>query len=161
MNPEDHARARQLIDALYVEGIPPAEREWLEAHLADCTVCQARAHSTEEALQVVRTTAVGVSPELVGLTQARVHARACGLREERARMQALWISCTLSWLLGAISAPLIWQAIAWLGRRFEVSQAIWIVGFALCWLAPATVLGTVVAWRYSRAAGQGSGTERQ
>ena len=40
MNPEIHERACRLIDALHVEGIAASEREWLEAHLAECPACR-------------------------------------------------------------------------------------------------------------------------
>jgi predicted anti-sigma-YlaC factor YlaD len=149
MNPEIHERARRLIDARHIEGISVSEREWLEEHLAECAECRTHAGATQNALQRVRSNVVKVSPELVSITQARVRLRASELRENQARMRALWISCTLSWLLGAVTAPLLWEGIAWLGRRFDVSQAIWIVVFGMCWIAPATVVGAFVAWRYS------------
>ncbi len=121
MNPEIHERACRLIDAWQVEGISDAEREWLEAHLADCAACQARSSANERALQVLRSNSVIVDPALVSTTQARVRWRARELRENQARLRALWISCGLSWLLGTLTAPLLWEAIAWLGRRFEIS----------------------------------------
>jgi anti-sigma factor RsiW len=159
MNPQVHERACQLIDAWQVEGISAAEREWLDAHLAECAACQARARANERALQTLRSNTVSVDPALVSRTQALVRWRSRQLRENQARLRALWISCGLSWLLGALTAPLLWQAIAWLGRRFEVSQAIWIAAFAICWLAPATVVGALVAWRHSRASGAGNHSE--
>jgi anti-sigma factor RsiW len=151
MNPKVHGRAQRLIDAWHVEGIPAHEREWLDAHLAECAECQARALANERALQVLRANTVRVDPALVSVTQARVRVRARQLRERQARLRALWISCALSWILGAVTAPLLWQALAWLGQRFDVSQAIWIALFALCWIVPATVVGTVLVWQHSRA----------
>lgn len=148
MNPEIHDRACHLIDAQIVEGITAPEREWLEAHLAECTTCQARSSANERALRVLRSNSVSVDPELVSTTQARVRWRSRQLRENQARLRALWISCGLSWLLGALTAPLLWQALAWLGKHFDVSPAVWITGFALCWLAPASVVGVVMAWKY-------------
>jgi len=156
MNPEVHDRARHLIDAGQVEGISAPDREWLEAHLADCPECQARTQANERALQAVRSNAVRISPALVSTTQARVRWRARELRENQARLRALWLSCGLSWLVGTLTAPLLWQAIAWLGRRFEVSQAVWVMVFAFCWIAPATVVGAVMAWRHSRASDAGN-----
>jgi anti-sigma factor RsiW len=153
MNPEIHERACRLIDALLVEGISAPERAWLEAHLAECPACQARSSANELALRVLRTNSVIVDPALVSTTQARVRLRARELRENQTRLRALWISCGLSWLLGALTAPLLWQAIAWLGRRFELSPAIWVAAFAMCWLAPATLVGAIVAWKYSQASG--------
>ena len=53
MNPEVHERACRLIDAWHVEGISAPEREWLDAHLAECAACRARARANERALQAV------------------------------------------------------------------------------------------------------------
>ena len=159
MNPEGHERARRLIDARLIEGIAAPESEWLEAHLAECAACQARSSANERALQALRSNTVTVSPTLVSATQARVRQRSRELRENQARLRTLWISCGLSWLVGAVTAPLLWQAIAWLGRRFEVPQAVGIMVFAICWIAPATVVGAVMAWRQSHAASAGNGPE--
>ena len=153
MNPQDHERARRLIDAWHVEGILAGEREWLDAHLAECAECRAQALTNERALQLLRSVTVRRDPALVRITQARARLRARQLRERQARLRALWVSCALSWVLGAVSAPLLWQALAWLGQRFDVSQAIWIALFALCWIVPATVVGTVLVWQHSRTGG--------
>jgi anti-sigma factor RsiW len=156
MNPDVHERACHLIDASLVEGIPASEREWLEGHLAECQACESRARANVRALQALRSNTVNVDPALVSTTQARVRWRARELRDNQARLRALWISCGLSWLLGAATAPLLWEAIAWLGRRFEVSQAVWVAVFAMCWMAPATLVGAVVAWKHSHASGVGN-----
>jgi len=152
MNPQDHERARRLIDTRVVEGLSTPERQWLDAHLAECLECHALAHANESAVQVLRSHVVRVDPALVSQTQARVRLRARELRENHARLRALWISCTLSWLMGALTAPLLWQAIAWLGRRLDWSQAIWITLFGICWIAPATAVAAVLAWQQSRPA---------
>jgi anti-sigma factor RsiW len=150
MNREVHERAQRLIDTWHLEGIPAREREWLDAHLAEC---QARALANERALQLLRSNAVRVDPALVSVTQARIRLRARQLRERQARLRALWVSCALSWVLGAVTAPLLWQAISWLGQRFDVSLAISITVFAVCWIAPATVVGAILAWQHSQSAG--------
>lgn len=157
MNPEVHERACRLIDASLVEGISASDREWLEAHLAECSACEARARANKRALQALRSNTVSIDPAVVRSTKARVRWRARQLRDNQARLHALWISCGLSWLLGAATAPLLWEAIAWLGRRLDVSQGVWITVFAMCWLAPATLVGAFVAWKYSHATGAGNG----
>jgi len=151
MIPDVHARACRLLDAELAEGISAADREWLEAHLSDCPMCQSRAGANRRALQTLRSFTMRFDPALVSTTQVRVRWRARQLQDEHVRMRALWISCGLSWLSGALTAPLLWQAIAWLGRHFQVSEGIWIIAFAACWLAPATVAGALIAWRRSRA----------
>jgi len=150
MNPDVHERALRLIDVSQVEGISTADREWLDEHLAGCATCQARARANEHALQALRSNTVMIEPALVSVTRARVRWRARELQENQARLRALWISCGFSWLLGAVTAPILWQGMAWLGRHFELSPAIWVTGFAMLWLAPATVVGAAVGWRQSR-----------
>jgi hypothetical protein len=153
MNPRDHERARLLIETWHVEGIHVQEREWLDAHLAECAECRARALTNERALQLLRSVTVRANPALVSATQARVRLRARELREGQARLRALWISCALSWVLGAVTAPLLWQAMSWLGQRFALSQVISITLFAFCWIVPATVVGAVLVWQRSHSAG--------
>ena len=153
MNSGSHERAFRLIDTRLIEGISAADHEWLEGHLADCPACQARATASERSLQALRSNSVAVGPELVSATQARVRWRARQLRDDQARLRALWISCGLSWLMGTLTAPLLWEALAWLGRNLDIPRAVWITVFGLCWLAPATLVGGIIAWRYSRASG--------
>jgi uncharacterized membrane protein YqjE len=112
--------------------------------------CQAWAQADERALQLLRSSTVSLDPALVSMTQARVRLRARELREKQVRLHALWISCALSWLMGALTAPLLWEALAWLGRRFDLSQAIAITLFGICWILPATVVAAVLAWWRSR-----------
>jgi anti-sigma factor RsiW len=154
MNTETHDRACRLIDLRQVEGISAHEREWLEAHLADCEPCQARARASDRALQVLRSNSIAVAPSLVSATQARVRQRARELRENHARMRALWVSCALSWVLGVASAPLIWRAFQWVGLHAALPRIIWETAFALWWLVPAGVVAVLIAWNQRRATNQ-------
>jgi anti-sigma factor RsiW len=153
MRTDNHERARRLIDALHVEGITDSERRWLEAHQAECPACQARAQATEKAIQSLRSNTVLIDPAVVGITQARVRLRARELQANHMHLRALWISCGLSWLVGAVTAPLLWEAIAWVGRQFDASQAVRIMAFVIFWIAPATVVGAFMAWRHAPVAG--------
>ncbi len=150
MNPDVHVRAARLIDALHIEGISAVDREWLEAHLADCPACSTQAAATEQAIQAVRRNTFTIDPALVSTTQARVRWQARRVQEHQARLRALWISCVLSWILGVLTAPLLWEGIAWLGRRLDLSQAVGITVFAFCWIAPASVVAGIAAWKYSQ-----------
>lgn len=157
MNQEIHQRACRLIDAWHVEGISPSEREWLEAHLAECPACQGHMRASERALQTLRSYTVKVDPALVSTTQARVRWRACQMRDNQARLRALWISCGLSWLMGVLTAPLLWEGLAWLGRNFDFPRFVTILLFSFCWIAPATLVGALAAWKYSRSSGTRDG----
>jgi len=146
MSSDIHQRACRLIDTLHVEGTTAPEREWLEAHLAECPACQVKARASEKALQALRSNTVMITPGLVSTTQARVRLRARELRENQVRMRALWISCALSWVLGVASAPLVWRAFRWIGLHAALPNMIWEAAFALWWLLPAGAVAVLVAW---------------
>jgi hypothetical protein len=145
-----HERALKLFDKMHVEGVTAEERDWLGAHLESCAQCQKRGSETERALRALRSAVPRFDLTLVRTTQMRARIRARELIENAVRMRALWISCTLSWVLGVISAPLLWRGFEWIGHRLAISRAVWITGFALSWVAPAVVVAAVIAWRQVR-----------
>jgi anti-sigma factor RsiW len=150
MREDIHERAVRLIDKLRVEGLSAEERDWLEAHLESCAQCQKQARETERALRALRSAVPRFDDTLVRTTQMRARIRAREIIENAARMRALWISCTLSWVLGVVSAPLLWRGFEWIGYRWAISRAVWMTGFALSWVAPAVVVAAVIAWRQAR-----------
>ena len=152
MSDEAHERALQLIDKMHAEGLTAAEREELEAHLESCAQCQKLARQTELALRAFRAATPRFDSSLVLRTQMQVRVRAREIAEDAARLRALWISCTLSWILGVVSAPLLWRGFEWLGHRLALSRVEWITGFALAWVAPAVVTAAIIAWRQAERA---------
>jgi predicted anti-sigma-YlaC factor YlaD len=140
-----HEKVRELIDSASVEGISPAEREWLEAHLDSCEPCRARARANQQAIRVLRSVAVPASPGLISATQARVRRRAQELREERLRMRALWVACGVSWILGVASAPLVWWGLKWLGEELALPKVVWAAAFVMWWLVPAAAVAVAFA----------------
>jgi anti-sigma factor RsiW len=147
MREEIHEQALQLIDKLQVEGLNAEERGALEAHLESCEQCQKRARETELALRALRSAVPRFDSALAHRAQLRARVRALEIIENAARMRALWISCALSWVLGVVSAPLLWRGFEWIGHRWAISRAVWITGFALSWVAPAVVAAALIAWR--------------
>jgi hypothetical protein len=147
MTEDIHERAIQLIDKRQVEGLTAEERDWLEAHLESCALCRNQALETERALQALRSAVPRFDVTLVLRTQMRARMRAHELIENAARMRALWISCALSWVLGVVSAPLLWRGFEWVGHRLAISRAVWMTGFVVSWVAPAVVTAAVIAWR--------------
>jgi hypothetical protein len=147
MTEDIHERAVQLIDKMQVEGLSAEERDWLEAHLESCAWCRKQARETEHALQALRSAVPRFDVTLVLTTQMRARMRAHELIENAARLRALWISCAFSWVLGVVSAPLLWWGFEWIGHRLAMPRAVWITGFALSWVAPAVVAAAVIAWR--------------
>jgi hypothetical protein len=151
MREDAHTRAARLIDIEQVEGLAPADREWLGKHLGECDCCAARLRATERAIRALRSVTVPATPTLVSTAQRRVRLRALQLREERGRLRALWISCALSWVMGAVTAPWLWQGLEWLGRHIALPQAVRVPLFLLIWIVPAVVVGAVMAWQRARA----------
>ena len=150
MSDDVHPRAEHLITAARVEGISPAEREWLDTHLESCAHCAERAAALERALASLRSLSIPLDPALVSATQLRVRLRAQGLQEQESRMRGLWVSCALSWFLGALSAPLLWRGFEWVGRRIALPDLAWQTAFLFWWLVPGAAVGAVFAWQRAR-----------
>jgi hypothetical protein len=151
MSKDVHQRAERLIVANGVEGLSASDQAWLDQHLESCARCAKRADSTEQALRSLRSVSVRVGPGLIRATRLRVHARALELHERRTQMTMLWVSCALSWILGALSAPSIWRAFAWLGERARIPAFAWQLGFALWWALPAAAVTVVLVMRRTQA----------
>jgi len=152
MREENHERALQFIDKMRLEGLTTAEREELQAHLETCASCQEQERQTEVALRAFRAAAPRFDGSLVIRTQMQVRVRALEITENAARLRALWISCALSWVLGVVSAPLMWRGFEWIGHRLALSRVVWITGFALAWIAPAGVAAAIIVWRQAERA---------
>lgn len=149
-NEDRHERARQLIDRERVEGLSASERKWLEAHLGECEACAGWASSTDAAVRAVVTVSVAVPPGLAATTKLRVQQQAEELNQRRKRNLGLVIGCTLSWLVGVISAPLVWRICAWLGGEFHLPRVVWMLGFASWWLVPAAAAAGLLLWQRER-----------
>ena len=150
MTGNPHEKARELIVAGRVECVDRMSAEWLAAHLESCVACRDFQEATESSIRALRSNVVRIPLGIVSATQARVRLRARTLREEQLRMRGLWISCALSWVMGVVSAPLVWEGFKWFGQRLDLPSGVWIAGLALWWLAPTAVVGAVLAWRHAR-----------
>jgi anti-sigma factor RsiW len=141
---EKHARAQQLIDQYHVEGLAANDREWLDAHLQDCPRCSAIAQATQSALRALRTISIPFPSGLASRTQFRVRLRAQELQEREPRSLAVWAIAGISWALGIVTAPYVWQLFAWMGNRLHVPKVLWELGFGLWWLIPALIAGGIL-----------------
>jgi hypothetical protein len=144
MSAEFHERAERLIAQERVEGISPAEREWLHGHLQECAPCAELAGETEQALRSLRGLSVPVPRALASRTQFRVRLRAQELYAREPRWRSLWVACGASWALGAATAPYVWRALEWLGHRTGVPNFLWEMGFGVWWALPAIVAAVVL-----------------
>jgi hypothetical protein len=153
MNENFHQRAQRLLAESLVEGIVAPDQAWLGQHLRECANCASEAAATQEALQALRRVPVAVPRDLVARTQMRVHLRAQQAGESSRSGLLLSVITGASWLLGVLSAPLIWRGFAWFGGQFGVPRLALEMGFVLWWTVPALV--AVAAVLYQRAAAQG------
>jgi hypothetical protein len=158
---EDHERAEHLIAKEKVEGIPPAEWEWLERHLLECARCAQLAQATDQALRSLRAVGVPFPRALGSRTQFRVRLRAQELQAREPHWRVLWAACAVSWAFGAASAPYVWRGLERIGQRTGVPSLIWEMGFGVWWALPAIVAAVVVLFEKLRQdAADGIGQER-
>jgi hypothetical protein len=147
---DPHERARQLIDMERVEGLAEADQRWLADHLAACEACAGRAAATEAALRALRTAPVILPGGLAASAQLIVRRKAEEWRAQHTRNVALAIGCTLSWVFGVASAPLVWKLCAWLGATLGLPRVLWVLGFVTWWFLPLSVMGLVILWQRRR-----------
>jgi hypothetical protein len=148
-----HASTEKLIAKERVEGLSPAERASLAAHLQDCAQCAECARHTDQALRSMRTASISLPAGLASRTQFRVRLRALELREREPKRRALWLACAASWLFGIASAPYIWRLFEWFGQVTGVPKLVWEIGFGLWWTIPAVFAVIVLILENERQSG--------
>ena len=134
-----HARAQELFAKSQVEGISGADRAWLDAHLRDCGECAREIVNMQELLGALRSVPVVVPRDLAARTQLRVRLRA---QESAAGTPQnsniiLWLITGMSWMLGILSAPLVWRGFTWVGSHFSIPKLALEMGFVFWWVVPA------------------------
>ena len=142
MNELNHQRAGRLLSEARVEAraLSRKDQSWLAAHLEACERCAALAQSTASAIQQLRSVSVTVDPELVARTRLLVRFRARELERQHSWLLPVWILCGLSWVIGIVTAPLVWRGFEWMGHRAGLPTPVWAGGFALWWAAPVLVV---------------------
>ena len=153
MNETLHQRAQRLLAESLVEGIAAPDQAWLGQHLRECADCAREAAAAQELLQALRGVPVAVPRDLVARTQLRVRLRAQEADESSRSGLLVWIITAASWLLGVLSAPLVWRGFAWFGGHFGVPRLALVMAFVLWWTVPALV--AVAAVLYQRGVAQG------
>ncbi len=136
MTGDAHKRAKHLIDATLLEDISEPESLWLEAHLTTCDACGKHAVATQKSIQAFRRVTIPVDPELAGRTQRKVRARAREIEQAREDVVALWVAGGLAAALTAITTPLVWSALGWLGQRMEIPGSLLQLAYVWFWLVP-------------------------
>jgi anti-sigma factor RsiW len=134
-----HSRARRLLAQALVEGLDPAEQSLLDAHLRECAECAREADRTRELLHAFRNVPVAVPRDLAARTQMRLRLRAQQAAQAPGSSLLLWVITAASWLLGVLSAPLVWRGFAWVGTQLNLPKPVLELGFVLWWAVPALV----------------------
>ena len=142
-----HQRAQQLFVQSLVEGIAAADRQWLESHLRECADCSQQTASTKELLNAFRRVPVAVPADLAARAQLRVRLRAQQPPDAPVSSALLWIITAASWLLGILSAPLVWRLFTWAGTSLNLPKLVLELGFVLWWAIPAFVAVAVVLYQ--------------
>jgi hypothetical protein len=159
MSENVHQRAEQLFAQSLVEGLSSSDQAWLEAHLRECTDCAQQTASTQQLLRALRNVPVAIPRDLAARTQLRVRLRAQESAQPSTSGALLWIITAASWLVGVLSAPLVWRGFAWLGAEFNLPRPMLELGFVLWWAVPALV--AVAAVLHERASSNGVAARRQ
>lgn len=149
-----HAAAERLILQEHVEGISAEERGWLSRHLEQCADCTRLARRTAGALRSLRTVSVPLPAGLAERAQLRVYLRAEELQERTREAWTMWVVCGIAWVLGILTAPLVWRGFEWAGGLAGLPSLVWETGFVVWWTVPALVAAIVLIARFG-AAGQG------
>lgn len=148
-----HERGQQLFAKSLVEGLSSSEQAWLDAHLRGCAACAQQIASTQELLRAVRNVPVSAPRDLAARTQLRVRLRAQECAQASSGSALLWIITAASWLLGVLSAPLVWRGFTWLGAQLNLPKPVLELGFVLWWTVPALI--AVAAVLHQRTSGSG------
>jgi predicted anti-sigma-YlaC factor YlaD len=148
-----HQRAKRLSTQSLVEGLSSVDQAWLDAHLGECAECSREAAHTTELLHALRSVPVSVPRDLVARTQLRVRLRAQESVQTSSSSALLWIITAASWLLGILSAPLVWRAFAWAGSQLNLPKPVLEFGFVLWWTVPALVAVAIVLHQRSASRG--------
>jgi hypothetical protein len=137
LNENLHSRAQKLFAESLVEGLSGAEQAWLDQHLHECADCARKTFSTNDLLQALRNVPVLLPHDLAARTQLRVRLGAQKSAQTSPGSHLLWIITGFSWLLGVLSAPLVWRGFAWVGNHLHVPKLALVMGFVLWWVVPA------------------------
>jgi predicted anti-sigma-YlaC factor YlaD len=147
MSTETHNRAQQLLSQSLVEGLSAADQAWLDAHLHECPACSRGAAGMLELVRSFRNVPVVVPGHLVARTQMRVRLRAQEAAQASTTGAWLWIITAASWVLGVVSAPLVWRVFAWAGAQLDLPKLVLQLGFVLWWAVPGLIALTIVLYQ--------------
>jgi hypothetical protein len=154
-----HHRAKQLFDESLVERVSSADQSWLDAHLRDCAECSREIARTQQLLRSFRNVSVTIPWDLAARAQLRVRLRAQESAQSSPTSALLWVMTAASWVLGILSAPLVWRVFAWFGSQLNLPKPVLEFGFVLWWTVPALIAVAVILHQRSSSHGLAKRTD--
>jgi anti-sigma factor RsiW len=151
MPSEAHERARRLLDG--VENGTPADRRWLDEHLAVCPECARQAELAVRTSAALRAFAFEVDPGAALRVNAAVRAEVDRLADRRRLRIAAFAALVLT-ITGSLAA---WTVADWWARQAHVSPAVWQPALAVFWILPSLLLDGVLLFRGRLLANLGEG----
>ncbi len=139
-----HTRAQQIFAQSLIEAISSDDRAWLDQHLRDCPDCAQEIRSTQDLLAALRGVPIAVPRDLAARTQLRLRMRTQQSAQTSQGGFLLWLIAGMSWLLGIISAPMVWRGFAWAGAHFSVPKLALEFAFVLWWTVPPLLAAAVI-----------------
>jgi predicted anti-sigma-YlaC factor YlaD len=153
MTRDVHKQAQELI--ALGQSLSDAQQRWLQTHLEECAGCRNYAEAAGRVVATLRSIPLAADSRLVRATQMRVRFHASRLRQARERMWLVGMACFGVGISSALTAPLLWQLLAWMGDRAGVSSLVWQASFMIFYIAPALVVGALLAARGAHLANDG------
>lgn len=147
MSTEMHSRAQQLLSQSWVEGLTEPDQACLDDHLRECSACSQEAARMQKLVRSFRNVSVAVPRDLAARTQMRVRLRAEAAAQVSTAGAWLWIITAASWVLGVVSAPLVWRVFAWVGGELDLPKLVLQFGFVLWWAVPGLIALAVVLYQ--------------
>jgi predicted anti-sigma-YlaC factor YlaD len=146
MNDSLHDQARALLAQIGTDKDTDSQ-PWLQTHLSECAQCRAYRAALDRTILALRSQPLVADAALVRSTLMRVQARAAELRRRRERNLMVCFSCVFVGLSAAITTPLLWRGLEWMGTSAGVSSWVWQAVFAFLWIVPALGVSAVLLAR--------------
>ena len=158
MTQNAHEQARKMI--VLAEGLSDVERQFLQAHLADCADCRNYAEAAAQVVGALRSVPITADSRLVRATQMRVRFHASRLREIRQRTWLVGVTCLGVGLSATLTAPVLWRIFAWMGEWAGVSTIVWQMAFVSSLVVPALVVSVLLLAKGAALTNNGEGSRR-
>jgi hypothetical protein len=144
---ENHEKARFLLHRSLVEGISVEDRNWLDAHVAQCAECARYADLSARAVRALDWFALEIDPAEALRIENVVRGRAEEIRSARAHAKSLWIGTVVAIFLTLTGSAVAWRPLAWLASQWNLPSRLWQTVFVVFWLLPSLLLALLPLFR--------------